>query len=138
MANKVTVIQPTLTLFSSRQIENEAKRKVAGYARVSTDKDEQFSSYEAQVEYYERFIRSNDEWKFVDVYTDAGISGTHTTNRDGFNRMIQDALSGKIGLILTKSVSGFARNTVDSLTTIRTFREREHLDTGLQSLALSF
>lgn len=92
---------------------------LAGYARVSTDKDEQYTSYEAQVEYYKRFIMSNEQWEFVDVYTDEGISGTHTANRDGFNRMIADALSGKIDLTLTKSVSRFARNTVDSLTKIR-------------------
>ena len=95
------------------------KRKVAGYARVSTDKDEQQNSYEAQVDYYTGYIQRNPEWEFVEVYTDEGISGTSTKHREGFKRMIADALDGKVDLILTKSVSRFARNTVDSLITIR-------------------
>lgn len=100
------------------------KRKVAGYARVSTDKDEQQNSYEAQVGYYTDYIKRNPEWEFVEVYTDSGITGTSTKNREGFKRMIADALDGKIDLILTKSVSRFARNTVDSLTTIRQLKEK--------------
>ena len=99
------------------------KRWVAGYARVSTDSDEQFTSYEAQVDYYTRYIKSNQEWEFVAVYTDEGISATNTRHRDGFNQMISDALAGKIDLIVTKSVSRFARNTVDSLSTIRKLKE---------------
>ena len=86
---------------------------------MSTDKDEQFTSYEAQVEYYTDYIRRNPDWDFVKVYTDEGITGTSTAHRDGFNEMINDAKAGKIDLIVTKSVSRFARNTVDSLVTIR-------------------
>ena len=100
------------------------KRKVAGYARVSTDKDEQLNSYEAQVSYYTTHISQNPEWEFVEVYTDEGITGTSTKHREGFKRMIADALAGKIDLILTKSVSRFARNTVDSLTTIRQLKDK--------------
>ena len=96
---------------------------MAGYARVSTDSDEQFTSYEAQVDYYTNFIQANPDWEFVKVYTDAGISGLNTKNRDGFNSMIVDALAGGIDLIVTKSVSRFARNTVDSLTTVRKLKE---------------
>lgn len=99
------------------------KRKVCGYARVSTDRDEQFTSYEAQIDYYTKFINARDDWQFVKVYTDEGITGTSTKKRDGFNSMIADALNGKIDLIITKSVSRFARNTVDSLTTIRELKE---------------
>ena len=99
-------------------------RRVAGYARVSTDSDEQFTSYEAQVDYYTKFIQSKPEWEFVKVYTDEGISGTNTKKREGFKRMVEDALAGKIDLIVTKSVSRFARNTVDSLVTIRKLKER--------------
>ena len=123
MARSVTAIPATLTRFSSKPITN-AKRKVAGYARVSTDKDEQFSSYEAQVSYYTDYIKQHDDWIFVDVFTDDGISGTHTAKREGFNRMISEALAGNIDLIITKSVSRFARNTVDSLTTIRKLKEK--------------
>lgn len=75
------------------------------------------------MDYYTRFIRSNPDWEFVDVYTDEGISTLNTKHRDGFNRMIEDALAGKINLIVTKSVSRFARNTVDSLSTIRLLKE---------------
>ena len=99
-----------------------ARRKVAGYARVSTDSDEQFTSYEAQVDYYTKYIRSHADWEFVGVYTDEGISALSTAKRDGFKQMVADALDGKIQLIVTKSVSRFARNTVDSLTTIRNLK----------------
>jgi len=100
------------------------KRRVAAYARVSTDSDEQLSSYEAQVDFYTRHIKSNLEWEFVNVYTDEGISGTNTKKREGFNRMVADALDGRIDLILTKSISRFARNTVDTLTTVRKLKEK--------------
>lgn len=96
-------------------------KRVAAYARVSTNSEEQLTSYEAQVKHYSEYIKSRaliDHWQFVDVYTDKGITGTSTTKREGFNRMMQDALAGKIDLIITKSVSRFARNTVDTLTAI--------------------
>lgn len=121
---KITVIPQTRNIFSAAPISSVSKRKVAGYARVSTDSDEQFTSYEAQVEYYTNYIQSNPRWEFVGVYTDEGISGLNTKHRDGFNQMIADALDGKIELIVTKSVSRFARNTVDSLTTIRKLKEK--------------
>jgi len=76
------------------------------------------------VDYYTRHIKSNPDWHFVDIYTDQGISATSTKKREGFNRMITDALGGKIDLIITKSVSRFARNTVDSLTTVRQLKEK--------------
>ena len=121
---KITVIPQTRDIFSAAPISSVSKRKVAGYARVSTDSDEQVTSYEAQVEYYTNYIKSNPRWEFVGVYTDEGISGLNTKHRDGFNQMITDALNGKIELIITKSVSRFARNTVDSLTTIRKLKEK--------------
>lgn len=99
------------------------RKKVAGYARVSTDSDEQFTSYEAQVDYYTQFIQSNPEWELMEIYTDEGISGLSSKNREGFNRMIADALKGRIDLIVTKSVSRFARNTVDTLTTVRKLKD---------------
>ncbi|MBQ9038249.1 MAG: recombinase family protein [Clostridia bacterium] len=123
MAKTVTKIPQTRNLFTTAPIATTARRKVAGYARVSTDSDEQFTSYEAQVDYYTRFIRSHADWDFVKVYTDEGISAVTTRHRDGFNEMVADALAGKIDLIITKSVSRFARNTVDSLTTIRKLKE---------------
>ena len=100
------------------------KRRVAAYARVSTDQDEQFTSYEAQIDYYTKYIKANDEWKFINVYTDEGISGTSTKRRDGFKQMIEDALKGKIDLIVTKSISRFVRNTVDALVNIRKLKDK--------------
>jgi DNA invertase Pin-like site-specific DNA recombinase len=109
---------------SGRPLDSDVKKRVAAYARVSTDSDEQQESYRAQVSHYTKHIRSNPEWEFVDVYTDEAITATNTKNREGFNAMVADALAGKIDLILTKSVSRFARNTVDSLTTVRKLKEK--------------
>ena len=121
---KVTVIPATKNIHTNEAKTSASKRKVAGYARVSTDSDEQFTSYAAQVDYYTTCIQSRPEWEFVEVYTDEGISALNTKKRDGFNRMIEDALNGKIDLIVTKSVSRFARNTVDSLTTVRKLKDK--------------
>ena len=120
---KVTTIPASISRFTASPIDKPKKRRVAGYARVSTDHDEQFTSYEAQIDYYTTYIKSRDDWEFVSVYTDEGISGTGIKKRIGFQTMIDDALAGKIDLIVTKSVSRFARNTVDSLTTIRKLKE---------------
>ncbi len=120
MARTITMIPATVTSrFSNLAVSVPKRRRVAGYARVSTEKEEQQSSYEAQVDYYTKYIKERPDWDFVFVYTDEGISATNTKKRDGFNQMIKDALDGKIDLIITKSVSRFARNTVDSLTAVR-------------------
>lgn len=120
----VTVIPATINPRTRLPEVGAWRRRVAGYARVSTDKDEQFTSYEAQIDYYTQMIQRNPEWEFVKVYTDEGITGTSTKHREGFNSMVEDAMAGKIDLIVTKSVSRFARNTVDSLVTIRKLKER--------------
>lgn len=121
---KVTTIPATKNKFTALPTNALTKRRVAGYARVSTDSDEQLTSYEAQVNYYTDYIKSRADWEFVKVYTDEGISALGTKHRDGFKKMIADALAGKIDLIITKSVSRFARNTVDSLVTIRKLKEK--------------
>lgn len=124
IVRKVTVI-PAVEVFVPSNIENNSRlKRVAAYARVSTENEEQLSSYEAQVDHYTRYIKANAEWEFVEVYADEGISATSTKKRDGFNRMITDALEGKIDLIITKSVSRFARNTVDTLTTVRKLKDK--------------
>ena len=123
-AKNVTVIPATLNIHTKTPTAERVRRRVAAYARVSTDSEEQLTSYEAQVDYYTKFIQENPDWDFVEVYTDEGISAVNTKHRDGFNRMIRDALAGKIDLIVTKSVSRFARNTVDSLTTIRKLKDK--------------
>lgn len=97
---KITVI-PSIYNPETRMLnETVVKRRVAAYARVSTDYEEQITSYQAQVRFYTNYIKSRPDWQFVDVYTDEGISATSTKNRDGFNRMIADALAGYIDLIL--------------------------------------
>ena len=104
--------------------KEEVKRlRVAAYCRVSTDNEEQASSYEAQIQHYEEFIKTNPEWEFVGVYADEGISATNTKKREQFNTMIEDCQAGKIDMIFTKSISRFARNTLDCLKYIRLLKE---------------
>lgn len=118
---RITVIEPINTVIYNPEYE-APKKKVAAYARVSTELEEQENSYEAQVEYYTSHIQDNPDWEFVGVYADRGISGTSTKRRESFNRMVEDAKAGKIDIILTKSISRFARNTVDALRTVRELR----------------
>ena len=99
-------------------------KRVAAYARVSTSSEEQLNSIEAQKSYYKDYIGKNKDWIFAGLYTDDGISGLSYLKREGFNRMIADAYEGKIDLIVTKSISRFARNTVDTLTHIRKLKEK--------------
>ena len=111
--------------------------RVAAYCRVSTDSEEQLNSYEAQKAYYTSLIQENPEWEMVSVFADEGISGTGTKKRVQFNRMIAACKRGRIDLILTKSLSRFARNTVDCLETIRELKamgigvvfEKENINT---------
>ena len=110
-----SVVIPALT--------KQLNRRVAAYARVSTDSEQQQSSIEAQQDYYIKLIDSRLDWIFAGLYVDNGISGTRTEHRKGFKQMMQDALDGKIDLIVTKSISRFARNTVDSLSAIRQLKE---------------
>ena len=97
---------------------------MAAYARVSSDKDDQLNSLENQKSFFADYIKSRVEWEFVGVYWDEGISGTQTTKRTGFNNMIADAMNKKIDLIITKEVTRFARNTVDTLWHARELKER--------------
>lgn len=124
--------------------EQTAKLRVAGYARVSSDSDDQQNSFSAQLRYYTTLITANEKWELVDVYTDEAVTGTSTDKRDDFNRMIADCKKGKIDRILTKSTSRFARNTMDSLQTVRSLKEigvsvlfeKESLDTDKISSGL--
>lgn len=113
------------------------KIRVVAYCRVSTDSEEQETSYEAQVSHYTEYIESKPEWQMVEIYADDGFSGTNTAKRDEFNRMIADCEAGKIDLILTKSISRFSRNTLDCLKytrklkalNIAVFFEKENINT---------
>lgn len=124
MASNVRIIPASIQRTSAQSIHSTAKRRTAAYARVSTDSEEQLTSYEAQVDYYTKYIKEREDWEFVKVYTDEGISATNTKKRECFKQMVADALDGKIDLIITKSVSRFARNTVDSLVTVRQLKEK--------------
>lgn len=111
--------------------------RVAAYCRVSTEEEEQQSSYEAQCAYYTDKIMTNPEWTMAGIFADEGISGTSTKNRDDFNRMIRQCRQKKIDLILTKSISRFARNTLDTISYTRMLRamgigiyfEKENINT---------
>lgn len=121
--NKRVIEQPA-TRSLSKKIQREISLlRVCAYARVSTDDEDQLSSYELQVRYYKKLISDNPEWQFVEVFADEGISGTNTRLREAFNRMITLCKQRKIDLIVTKSVSRFARNTVDCLQTCRMLKE---------------
>ena len=116
----VTII-PAKSQMDQRTVMRQLR--VAAYCRVSTEEEEQQSSYEAQCTYYTDKIMTNPEWTMAGIFADEGISGTSTKNRDDFNRMIRRCRQKKIDLILTKSISRFARNTLDSLKYIRALRE---------------
>ena len=98
-------------------------KRVCAYARVSTDSEEQLTSYSSQIKYYTDKIQSNPDWEFAGIYADEGLSGTQVKNRTQFQRMIDDALEGKIDMIIAKSISRFARNTLDTLKYVRLLRE---------------
>lgn len=104
--------------------ENKPKLRVAAYCRVSTDSDEQAGSYEVQVQHYTEYIGRNKEWELAGIYTDDGISGTNIKKREGFIEMIDDCMEGKVDMIITKSISRFARNTIDCLKYVRKLKEK--------------
>ena len=101
----------------------EKKKRVAAYARVSRDTEKLMHSVSAQISYYSNLIQRNPHWEYAGVYADEGITGTSMENREEFKRLIKDCEAGKIDLILTKSVSRFARNTVDLLKTVRHLKD---------------
>ena len=137
IAQNITVIPARRTIGTQKAKEDTQKTRVAAYCRVSTEYEEQESSYEMQVQHYTSYIQGNPDWEFAGVYADDGISGTNTAKREAFNRMIDDCKAGKIDMILTKSISRFSRNTVDCLKytrelktlNISVFFEKENINT---------
>jgi len=133
--NKVRVI-PAAPKHNTYEALFERKKRVCAYARVSTNKEEQVTSFESQKRYYTNYIQENPEWEFAGIYADEGISGRSMKKRGEFRRMVQDALDGKIDMIMVKSVSRFARCVVDVLTIVDELRqkgvpvifEKEHLN----------
>lgn len=124
MNENVTLIPAKKRVGNRIEKEEKPKLRVAAYCRVSTDSDEQAGSYEVQVQHYMEYIRFHKEWQFAGVYSDSGISGCNTKKREGFMGMIADCMEGKIDLILTKSISRFARNTIDCLKYVRQLKEK--------------
>ena len=126
---KINIIEPKVPQMPSR-------KKVAAYARVSMESERLQHSLSAQVSYYSSLIQQNPAWEYAGVYADDGITGTKINDRTEFNRMIADCEAGKIDIILTKSISRFARNTVDLLNAVRHLKdlgisvqfEKEHID----------
>ncbi len=114
---KVTKIEPVAA-------QSNQKKKVAAYARVSMECERLEHSLEAQIDYYTKLIQSNPEWEFAGIYSDDFISGTGIKNRIAFQNMLEDCELGKIDIILTKSISRFARNTVDLLQTVRNLKAK--------------
>ena len=137
MGKTVTMIPARRWVGNTAKEEERPKLRVAAYCRVSTDSDEQATSYEAQVEHYTEFIKKNSEWEFAGIFADDGISGTNTKKREDFNRMIEECMNGSIDMIITKSISRFARNTLDCLKFIRQLKgknipvyfEKENINT---------
>ena len=115
---------------AKRQVGNNIKKaekpklRVAAYCRVSTESDEQATSYDAQIEHYTEYISKNPEWVLAGIFADDGITGTNTKKRDEFNRMIDECHAGNIDMIITKSISRFARNTLDCLKYIRELKDK--------------
>ena len=122
--NNMRIIEiPASMRESAGQKNTVRKLRVAAYCRVSTEEEEQQGSFEIQKLYYTEKINSTPEWEVAGIYADDGISGVHTKKRDGFNQMIQDCKKRKIDLILTKSISRFARNTLDSIQYVRMLKQ---------------
>ncbi len=140
LAPNVTVIPATISsLENGEGAEKKKKTRVAAYCRVSTGEESQQTSYATQKEFYTRLIREREEWEFAGIYADEALSGTSRSKRVRFNEMMQDAAAGKLDYIITKSISRFARNTLDTLNCVRQLRrldppvgiyfEKENIDT---------
>jgi len=124
LSRNVTVIPARRRVGNTVNQQAKPKLRVAAYCRVSTDSEEQATSYDAQVAHYTQFIEKNSEWELAGIFADDGISGTNTKKREEFNRMIEACMTGSIDMIITKSISRFARNTLDCLKFIRDLKEK--------------
>lgn len=120
---EVKIIKPNMNFNHIENISKKSKKKkVCAYCRVSTDFEDQRTSYVSQINHYSDYIKKNKDWEFAGIYADDGITGTQIKKRDEFIRMIDDCKSGLIDIIIAKSISRFARNTVDTLNTVRMLR----------------
>lgn len=121
---EIKEIKATRSLTDRNRLSEKHVLRVAPYCRVSTDKDDQLHSYHSQLKYYTDLVNARDDWMLVEVYADEGITGTMTKKRESFQNMINDCLDGRIDMIITKSISRFARNTLDTLKYVRMLKEK--------------
>lgn len=119
MPKRVFILPPIPQIEDDSTVNKPCQLRAAAYCRVSTSKEEQLTSYETQLKYFENYIKSEPLYSFVGIYADEGISGTGLKKREAFNQMMRDAQEGKLDIIITKSISRFGRNTLDSLKSIR-------------------
>ncbi|MBQ6105324.1 MAG: recombinase family protein [Lachnospiraceae bacterium] len=122
---EVEVIKANNNFDDSSSVNRKERLRVAAYCRVSTSDEEQAKSYDSMVKYYTDLIKKNPDWAFVDVYADKASTGTKAETREDFQRLIADCLAGKIDMVIAKSLSRFARNTLDTLKYVRMLRERQ-------------
>ena len=120
---EVEVIKAKRNLTDRSKGKKIDRMRVAAYCRVSTDSEDQLHSYRSQLQYYTDLIEKNKEWVMTEVYADEAITGTQITKREGFQKMISDCMDGKIDMVITKSISRFARNTLDTLKYVRLLKE---------------
>lgn len=123
--SRVEIIKAKNSRFNQRQGKVIERRRVAAYCRVSTDAEDQLNSYKSQVSYYTDLIKNNQEWVLADIYADEAVTGTQTIKRENFLRMINDCINGDIDMVITKSISRFARNTLDTLKYVRMLKEKD-------------
>ena len=114
---------PRISVIGQVLPELKKRKRVAAYARVSMETEMLLHSLSAQVSHYNGLIQKNPDWEFAGIYADEGISGRDTSHRDDFNRLLADCDAGKIDMVLVKSISRFARDTVDTLTVTRHLKE---------------
>ncbi|WP_062197137.1 recombinase family protein [Massilibacterium senegalense] len=123
--SEVEVIRANSNLANQKRGKEIKQLRVAAYCRVSTGSEDQLNSYKSQVSYYSDLIQKNVEWVLADIYADEAITGTQVTKREDFQRMINDCMNGDIDMVITKSISRFARNTLDTLKYVRMLKERD-------------
>ncbi|EKZ4336062.1 recombinase family protein [Listeria monocytogenes] len=121
---KVEIIKANRTITDRNKTHSLQLLRVGAYCRVSTDSEDQLNSYKSQVAYYTNLIKKNKEWVFADIYADEAITGTQVDKRTDFQRLINDCLNGELDMVITKSISRFARNTLDTLKYVRMLKEK--------------
>lgn len=121
----VEVIKARSNFLSRARTTLSERMRVAAYCRVSTDSEDQLNSYKSQVKYYTELIKKKSEWDLAGIYADEAITGTQVAKREEFQRLINDCMNGDVDMVITKSISRFARNTLDTLKYVRMLKEKE-------------